>query len=216
MGDEARWTVSPDRPRGRGTHRPPMCMGTVDLAAQSPLLPVLGWSVVRGMSVGRGSLSHSPSGPSPADPMRRTPESTLCLGRRPASHDALAASPVTFPSLAGRRFRVPRPPTQQFHFPVRVGGAQRAEHPCPRSARIRAGAAGALASEPKAPDGTAASSRGWPDCPPLPQAQAAAAALDGHSQVRTSCRRAAAGEGWLGPPNQALGPGTPPCSRVSM
>lgn len=105
----------------------------------------------------------------------------LCLGRRPASHDALAASPVDLPipswPLAG-----PSPAHPAISLPSAGGrGAAGGTSLRPRSARIRAGAAGARASEPKAPDGTAASTWAGRIAPPLPQVCAAAAALDGHS-----------------------------------
>ena len=150
-----------------------MCMGIVDLAAQSPLLPVVG--LVGGQRhVGRAGVSFPLAQRSIA--CRSYAEDT---GVHPCAwaEDQPPMTPWqprlwTLPPLAG-----PSPAHPAISLPSAGGqGAAGGTSLRPRSARIRAGAAGARASEPKAPDGTAASTwAGW-IAPPLSQVCEAAAA----------------------------------------
>lgn len=140
MSDKARWTFSPRPATWDASSTGHPCAWVLRIWLHNRLLSLwVGKLVVRGMLAGRGSLSHSPSGPSPAEPMRRTLESTPTPGQK-------TSPPLLLASLACGPF-CPKPapllPAQQFHFPVWVGGAQRAEHPCahaaPASAQVQLG-----------------------------------------------------------------------------
>lgn len=206
MGDEARWTVSPRPPRGtrdpQATHAWAPGSGCT-----ITLLPVLGWLWWSEACRQGGGLFPTLLAVHRLQILcggHRSPP--LCLGRRPASHDALAASPVDLPILAGRHSPPPRPPS---NFTPSAGGrAQRAEHPCahaapshPRRCSARARAQGVLMLP----------ARGQP-LPPLPQVCAAAAALDGHPQGQDQLQKGQYGGGGWGPPNQALGLAHPPAA----
>lgn len=142
------------------------------------------------------------AGPSLQIPCRGHQRPPRCLGRRPAPTLPLTASPVDPPT--------PRPSAQQFHFPVPVGGARRAEHRCAHAES--ASAQVQLGRRPRSPPRLMERlpARGPRDRSPLSQAWAAVAHVVTHQGPDELQNGRILGEGRPGPPNQALGLGHPP------